>query len=123
VLRAVRRVLCLGARLGFTTIHSPAGLPPRGRRRAARAGPPAVATARDYPALLSAAGFTTITEVDLTTAYLATARAWYRHTLEFQTALAPLHPPGEIAERLARQRTAIATIEAGLLRRSLFLAH
>ena len=123
MLRAARRVLRPGGRLGFTTIHIPPGLPPRSRRRAAQAGPPAVAATRDYPALLCAAGFHDIVEVDLTADYLTTARAWHRHTLSYQTELAALHPPGEIAERLARRRTAIAAIEAGLLRRSLFLAH
>jgi hypothetical protein len=122
VLRAARRVLRPGGRLGFTTIHIPPGLPPRSRRRAAQAGPPAVAATRDYPALLRAAGFHDIVEVDLTADYLTTARAWHRHTLSYQTELAALRP-GEIAERLARRRTAIAAIEAGLLRRSLFLAH
>ncbi len=122
MLRAARWVLRPGGRLAFTTIHIPPGLTPQDHRRAVRVGPPAVAATRAYPALLRAAGFAELGEVDLTAAYLATARAWYRHGLEFQTELAALHPPGEFADRLARRRAAIAAIEAGLLRRSLFLA-
>jgi hypothetical protein len=115
-------VLRPSGRLAFTTILIPPGLSPHDRRRAARAGPPAVAATCDYPALLRAAGFAELDEVDLTAAYLATARAWHRHSLEFQTELAALYPPGEFADRLARRHAAIAAIQAGLLRRSLFLA-
>jgi hypothetical protein len=115
-------VLRPGGRLAFTTIHIPPRLSAQDHRRAVRAGPPAVAATRTYPALLDAAGFAELDEVDLTADYLATARAWYRHGLELEAELAVLHPPGEFADRLARRRAAIEAIETGLLRRSLFLA-
>jgi hypothetical protein len=115
-------VLRPGGRLAFTTIFIPSGLSPQDHRRAARAGPPAVAATRDYPAQLRSAGFTEIEEVDLTDAFLATARAWLRYSLELQAELAALHPPGEFADRLVRRRRAITAPQAGLLRRSLFLA-
>jgi hypothetical protein len=115
-------VLRPGARLAFTTIFIPPGLSPQDHRRAVRAGPPAVAATRDYPALLCSAGFAELDEVDLTDAYLTTARAWHRHGLAFQAELAALYPPGEFADRLARRHRAITAIQAGLLRRSLFLA-
>jgi hypothetical protein len=123
VLRAEYRVLRPGGRLAFTTIHIPRELTASDHRRAARAGPPDVVARHDYPTLLRAAGFHDITELDLTPAYLTTARAWLRHILKLQTELAALRPPGELADQLARRRTAITAIEAGLLRRSMFLAH
>lgn len=111
-----------GGLLAVTTIFIPPGLSAQDHRRAVRAGPPAVAATRDYPALLRSAGFAQLDEIDLTDAYLTTARAWHRYGLEFQAELAALHPPGEFADQLARRHRAITAIQAGLLRRSLFLA-
>lgn len=109
-------------RIAFYTIHIPAGLSSRERRRAARAGPPAVTTARDYPELLHAAGFDTIGYRDVTAAYLDTARAWLHHSRQLHTGLATLEPPATFADRLTRRRETVAAIEAGLLRRALFYA-
>lgn len=86
------------------------------------AGPPEVASRRDYRILLHAAGFIDPVEVDVTAAYLNTARAWLRRQREHAADLAALEPPGALDDRLARRRAAVAAIEAGLLRRSLFPA-
>jgi hypothetical protein len=122
VLRANRRVLRPGGRIAFYTIAVARGLSTAEHRRAVCCGPPAVDTSSDYLSLLRSAGFVELDEVDVTAAYLDTARAWLRHRQEFEAGLAALEPPGAFADKLARRRDAIAVIEAGHLRRSLFLA-
>lgn len=113
-------MLRTGGRIAFYSIFVPPGLTDRDRRRAARAGPPAVASPSTYPSLLRSAGFVELDEVDVTAAYLDTARAWLRHGQEFEAELAALEPNGAFTDKLTRRRAAIAAIEAGLLRRSLF---
>ncbi|MHA6784317.1 hypothetical protein ACVGOW_25475 [Pseudonocardia saturnea] len=121
MLRASHRVLRPGGRIAYYTIHIPPGLSDRERRRGARAGPPAVASSSAYPRLLRSARFVEMVEVDVTAAYLDTARAWLRHGHRSAEQLATLAPPGEFVESLARRRIALAAIESGLLRGSLFL--
>jgi hypothetical protein len=115
-------VLRPGGRIAFYTIAVAPGLPADDHRRAAYYGPPAVRTRSDYLSLLSSAGFAELDEVDVTADYLDTARRWLRHGQEFEAGLAALETPGAFAGKLARRREAIAVIEAGHLRRSLFLA-
>jgi hypothetical protein len=122
VLRANRRVLRPGGRIAFYTIAVAPGLPADDRRRAVCCGPPAVSTRSDYRSLLRSAGFVEFDEVDVTADYLETARGWLRHGQQFEAGLAALETPGAFAAKLARRRKAIAVIEAGHLRRSLFLA-
>lgn len=119
MLRASHRVLRPGGRIAFYTIHIPPGLSGRERRRGVLAGPPVVASSSTYPGLLRSARFADLVEVDVTAAYLDTARAWLRHGQRYAEQLATLEPPGVFADKLARRSTAI---EAGLLRRSLHLA-
>lgn len=81
-----------------------------------------MATASEYRSLLRSAGFIEIEVVDVTAAYLDTARAWLRHGQHFAAELTALEPPGAFADRLTHRRWGIAAIEASLLRRSLFVA-
>ena len=62
-----------GGRIAFYTIFVPPGLTGRDRRRASRAGPPAVAGSSAYRNLLRSARFVEVDEVDVTAAYLDTA--------------------------------------------------
>lgn len=62
-------------RVAFYSIFVAPGLSRHDRRRGALAGPPAVATSGNYPGLLRSARFVDVVEVDVTTAYLDTARA------------------------------------------------
>jgi len=122
VLRACRRVLRPGGLIAFTSIFVAPGLPERARRRAARAGPPGVSTSSDYPRLLRSAGFIEVDQLDLTPTYLDTVRAWVRHAEQFEAELGRSALPLAFAEKLDRRRAARAAIEAGLLRRALYLA-
>jgi hypothetical protein len=115
-------VLRPGGRIAFYTIAVARGLSAEDHRRAVCCGPPAVGTRSNYLSLLRSAGFVELDEVDVTAAYLDTARAWLRYGQEFEAGLAALEPPGAFADKLARRRDAIALIEAGHLRRSLLLA-
>ena len=75
VLRACRRLLRPGGRIGFYTIVESPGLSPAARRRARAAGPRAVAIRSVHQRLLRAAGFKDITEIDVTPAFAATGAA------------------------------------------------
>jgi cyclopropane fatty-acyl-phospholipid synthase-like methyltransferase len=108
--------------MGFTTIFETPGLPPAARRRARSAGPRAVAMRSDHHRLLRSAGFTDVTEVDLTPAFRATAAAWLAESQAHATDLAKLEPPGAFQQRQADRWAMLAAIDAGLLRRALLLA-
>jgi cyclopropane fatty-acyl-phospholipid synthase-like methyltransferase len=108
--------------MGFTTIFETPGLLPAARRRARSAGPRAVAMRSDHHRLLRSAGFTVITELDLTPAFRATAAAWLAESQAHATDLAKLEPPGTFQQRQADRWAMLAAIDAGLLRRALLLA-
>ena len=123
MLRACHRSLRPGGRLAFYTIFIAAGLSDADYRRAARAGPHAVRARRaDHQDLLLAAGFTDIVETDLTDEFLRTARAWYRGREQHFTQLAAAEGEASVKQKQADSRAQIKAIEAGLLRRALFLA-
>lgn len=122
VLRACRQLLRPGGRLAFTTIHVTPGLDDRQRRRARRAGPIGVATRAEYPTLIARAGFADIVQVDLTSNYAMTQRAWYEAAEQRAEAIRRLTSDAEFAEAQADRRMTADAIAAGLLRRSLFTA-
>ena len=122
MLRACRRVLRPGGRLGFYTIFVPAGLSKDEYRRALVAGPTYVDSRRvDQPDLLRRAGFVDIDQLDLTEDFLRTARAWVEARLRHAHEL-PAANRAQCDQRVQEGRANIAAIEAGLLRRALFLA-
>ena len=122
MLRDCRRLLRPGGRIGFYTIVESPGMSPKARRRARAAGPRAVAMRSDHQRLLCAAGFRDVTELDVTSAFAATAAAWLAETDPYAEALAGLEPPGAFEQRQADRRSMLAAIRAGLLRRALVLA-
>ena len=75
----------------------------------------------DHQRLLRAAGFSDITELDVTPAFAATA-AWLAETEPHAEELARLEPPGAFEQRQVDRRSMLAAIHAGLLRRALLLA-
>ena len=74
MLRECRRVLRPDGVLAFHAIEAAAGLDLSTRRKAHRAGPPAVAVRTSYQSLLHTAGFRDVEVTDLTAEYLATVR-------------------------------------------------
>jgi hypothetical protein len=108
--------------MAFLTIFVTPGLSKRDYQRALKAGPNWVGTRRrDHRELLASAGFVEIEEIDLTPEFLVTARAWYdtrqRHAAELRAA------EGDTAfeERRRDSKLQIEAVEAGLLRRALFV--
>lgn len=123
MLRACRQVLVPGGLIAFFTIFIPPGLSDANYGRAARAGGPGITSWRRSQAdLIRSAGFTDISETDVTTDYLCVARLWYegrqRHALE----LREVEGETQFAERQRDNKAARDAIEAGLLRRALFVA-
>ncbi len=108
--------------MAFYTIHITPGLSPAAYRRAARVRSPGVtAWRRQHSDLLGAAGFEQIEELDLTDAFLTTTRAWLQARLHYAGELRRVEGP-DCDQRISENRTTIRAIEAGLLRRSLFVA-
>jgi hypothetical protein len=108
--------------MGFTSIFETPGLPPAARRRARTAGPRAVAMRSNHASLLRSAGFADVTELDVTPAFRDTAAAWLAESEAHADQLAELEPPGAFEQRLRDRRALLTAIDAGLLRRALFLA-
>ena len=71
---------------------------------------------------MAAAGFVDIDGVDLTPAFVETARAWLDECERHADQLAALEPPGAFDERQRVRRAQLAAVEDGLLRRGLFSA-
>src|SRR5438552_16392339 len=90
VLRACRRLLRPGGRTAFFTVHVTPGLSKRDHRRAVLAGPRAVASDRDQPSLLRAAGLEDVEENEVTAEFLITVQAWLRVSGEIEEEVKPL---------------------------------
>jgi hypothetical protein len=122
VLRASRRLLRLGGRTAFFTIHPTPGLPPGRRRRAHRDGPVAVASHLTGRQLLERAGFVDIEETDCTAEFVTVAQAWLDHCEEHRDALAELQGADAFEQRQTEGRIQLQAVRNGLLRRSLLAA-
>jgi hypothetical protein len=123
VLRACNRLLRPAGRIAFYTIFIAPGLPEAAYRRAARAGPAAVTSRRrEQIDLLRSAGFGAVREIDATEAFLRTTRAWYEARDRHAAELAEAEGEDLFCERQRDYRLQARAIEAGLLRRALFVA-
>jgi hypothetical protein len=122
VLRASRRLLRPGGRTAFLTIHPTPGLDARQRRRAHRDGPVAVASHIPNADLLARAGFVEIEEIDRTSEFETTARAWIEQTDRHYDAVCELVGTADVDQRQAERRTLLGAVEDGLLRRTLLVA-
>src|SRR3954466_4923393 len=116
----MHRLLRPGGRLAFTTIHLTPGLTPAQRRRGSVAGPPAV-VGPDGHDLLDRSGFDVVHAEDVTAEFLATATAWRATRIPDRDDLRAPAPQGD-ADRIATNPTEIDAVEAGLPRRSLYVA-
>jgi len=123
VLRACRQVLVPSGLIAFYTIFIAPGLSDADYRRAARSGAPGITSwRRSQDDLLLAAGFLDISETDVTAEYLRVARLWYEGRQRHAAELEQVEGETQFAERQRDNKAASAAIEAGLLRRALFVA-
>ena len=122
--RCRRRSRCsaAGDRTAFTAIFPASGLTAAEARRAIEAGPPNCGLRTSYPSLLRSAGFVEIDERDLTADYFATASRKLEVAEQFAEDMIEMLGRPEYDEMQAERRLAIAAIDGGLLRRSLFVA-
>ena len=108
--------------MAFFTIFVPTGLSRAEYRKATRSGPSAVSSrGRDHGELLAAAGFTRIDEIDLTPEFMQTARTWYYGRERHSAELIAAEGEDSFNERQQDSRSQLEAIEAGLLRRALFV--
>ena len=122
MLRALRRTLKRGRPTAFLTIEPADDLSPSRRRKAARVGPPGVLLPTSYPSLLQTAGFVDIDVVDLTAEYRVTQQAKIDETERHREELIALVGLDEYEEGRRNRSTTLAGIDAGLLRRRLYMA-
>jgi hypothetical protein len=119
VLRACRRLLRAGGRIAYFTIFTKPGLSKRDHQRAVRLGPRAVASRREQPELLEAAGFGKVLATDVTTDFLETARRWVGYASKFERELRSTLGDALFDEQQGDRMEMIAAIEEGLLSRAL----
>ena len=123
VLRTVRRVVRNGARMVFSVISVTPGLSTADHARAIEAGPPFVESDASYIDLLVKSGWDLEDVFDLTTKWEASHRLLL-HEQEARTdELNALLGHSEHSQRMTGNRAAIDAIEAGLLKRELFVAN
>ena len=108
--------------MAFCTIYIVEGLTPSQYRWARRSGSPGLASSgRAQTELLRSAGFDDIVELDLTEEFLRVARAWGEARRRHAEALKAAEG-ADFDVRMRDNRTRVRAIEAGLQRRSLFVA-
>ncbi len=123
MLRACYCLLKPGGRLAFYTIFATPGLSEPQYRRARRSGPNHLSTRRaGHPELIASAGLRLIAERDLTPQFLRTARAWYEGRRRFEAELRQADGDAYFEERQRDGIIQMRAIEAGLLKRALFVA-
>jgi hypothetical protein len=122
VLRACRRLLRPGGRTAFFTIHIPPGLSRAERRHAVMAGPPGVSTRHDHRTLLATAGFGNIEETDVTADFASTLHGWLEYASGREAELRRAMGDELFDARRSDRRIQSAAVDAGVLRRSLFIA-
>lgn len=121
-LRECRRVIRTGGRMVFTVIFPAANLRSADHELAVRFGPPFVAAAMDYAAMLRETGWTLARRRDLTAEYAKAVRRLLREEETHATELSVLYGPAEFSETLARRKMTAQIIGRGFLCRELFAA-
>jgi len=108
--------------MAFFTIFVAPGLTASEYDRALRSGPTFVSSRRkDHGELIASAGFSRIEETDLTAEFLLTSRAWQTERSEHAAEMIAVEGETEFNERQSDLDVQSGAIEAGLLRRSLFV--
>ncbi len=112
-----------GGPLAYYTIFIPPGLSKTAYRRATRIGSASVTSwRREQPELLTSAGFAQVEETDVTDECLRIRRALLGAKERHATDLRLSQGQSEFDRVQRENRATAAAIEAGLLRRSLFVA-
>src|SRR3989304_2623555 len=112
---------------GYTTVAQADALIPelplRPGTRLPPAGPAGVPSRRrEHVDLLRSAGFAAVREIDVTAAFLRATRAWHEARARYAGQLSQAEGEGSFRERRRDYHLQARAIEAGLLRRSLFVA-
>lgn len=108
--------------MAFSAIHPVPGLSEPAYRESLRHGPPAVGLRRKtYPELLSAAGFDVVRSLDVTAEYRQARADALAHDWRLLGDVAG-DDREAVRERVKRGRTGLRMVDAGLQRRTLFLA-
>jgi SAM-dependent methyltransferase len=122
VLRACRRVARDGARTVFTVIAPAPALADSERRIAIASGPTFVDVPDDYAVLLDQSGWCLQERTDLTAVFLQSMRTELEGMQARAGALAEVLGADELTKRINSRQATIAAVEAGFLRRELFVA-
>ena len=122
VLRACRRVAREGARTAFTVIALAPSLAGSERRLAIDSGPTFVDASDDYAILLDQSGWCLLERTDLTAAFLQSMRTELEGMQARAGAIAEVLGADEFSKRINGRQATIAAVDAGLLRRELFVA-
>jgi len=108
--------------MAFFTIFVAPGLSEADNRRALSFGPSFVSSRRrDHREMLVAAGFSKVEALDLTHEFRETQQAWLDGRERYARELVAADGQAAFNERQAEGRRQLAGIEAGLLRRALFV--
>jgi len=122
ILRACRRVAREGARMVFTVIAPAPSLSDPERQIAIASGPIFVDVADDYAVLLDQCGWRLHERTDVTAEFSQSMRAELEGMRTRTDALGKVFGLDELTERIKHVQATIAAVEAGLLRRELFVA-
>ena len=108
--------------MAFLAIVAASDLSAPQRREAARCGPPAVLARHDHLTMLRSAGFARVEETDVTEGYLAVLHALLEWSALHEDDLRAVLGDRLFDDRERDRRVQIRGVEAGVLRRSLFVA-
>lgn len=122
VLRSCRRVARDEARMAFTVILLAPALSEAERRIAIAPSPKFIESDEDYAVLLDRSGWRVDKRDDLTPAFGQSMRAELDGMHARSAALAEVYGADDFAARLKRQTESVASIDAGFVRRELFVA-
>jgi ubiquinone/menaquinone biosynthesis C-methylase UbiE len=116
-----RRVVRSGGRMAFSVIFPAPNLASTHHERAVRYGPPFVATAMDYWTMLRESEWAVTHHRDLTMEYAQAIHRLLREEERQADALSELYGQAEFSDTLARRRMTAQIVDAGHLRRELFV--
>ena len=107
--------------MAFYTIFAPPGLETDAYDKARSIAPWGSVNPRDYKEMLRAGGFVDMKEVDSTAEYLHTLQAWIAARERRARALRRAIGEAEFTRIITENEQAVAAVQAGVRRRSLFV--